>query len=99
MQSECEVEPMLRLWRSVLAQSVQDALAPDGEMRAGVGHLSALRWFGSRDFRMICEMAGVCPDRMMTRLAPRLALARVGSFAEAARGLVSDEKMALRRVG
>lgn len=61
-------------------------------------HIAAWRWIGTRDYRRVCEMADICPDRLATALAPRVALAKAGNYTEAARGLVSDGRMDLRHV-
>lgn len=96
MQSECEIVPIRRLWAAVLSQAITDALAPGADAMRGGKHTDAWRWIGSRGCRRVCELADICPDRLMTALAPRVALAKAGNYAEAARGLVSDGRMETR---
>ena len=60
----------VRLWRAVLARGIADA---------ATGCPKARSWLGSRDFRMVCGLADLDPDRMRSdRLAgfARLAAAR-----------------------
>lgn len=60
----------VRLWRAVLARGIADA---------ATGCPKARSWLGSRDFRRVCDMADLDPDRMREeRLAgfARLATAR-----------------------
>lgn len=98
MQSECEVEPIRRLWAAVLSQAITDALMPTSQAVRDGNHTAAWRWIGTRDYRLVCELADICPDRLATALAPRVALAKAGNYAEASRGLVSDGTIELRHV-
>lgn len=56
---------MVRLWQSVLAQMINDALADNPyspENRRA--HIDAVRWFdrGGRDFDIVCTYAGQDPE-------------------------------------
>jgi hypothetical protein len=97
VQSECEIEPYRRLWAAVLSNAILDALAPTRKAARDGHHRVALRWLGSRNYRLACDLAGVCPDRLMTALAPRLEKARAGDYAAATNDLVSDGRLELRR--
>ena len=54
-----------RLWRRVILQAVQDADSNirSSQMRAAKHHARAWLTSGSRDFAMVCEMAGLHPQK------------------------------------
>lgn len=61
-----EVAPMRMLWRAVLVQALREArghIANTGGAIPPAGRKLELRrardWIGSRDFREVCELAGV----------------------------------------
>lgn len=62
------------LWASVLMTAIRDALAPDEKLQTRNGnHGSASKldraqaqsWVGSKDFRIVCEAAGLNPDYIL----------------------------------
>ncbi len=57
--------PEQRLWQAVLGQAVADAMMDDPQSQESVGAKKSARfWFDSadRNFRCVCEMAGMDPD-------------------------------------
>lgn len=56
-----------KLWVAVLAEMWNVALFDGlGAIPAGVGEVAAAdRWFGSRDFRMVCALAGLDDDKVL----------------------------------
>ncbi len=57
--------PEQRLWQAVLGQAVADAIMEDPQSSKSVdAKESARRWFdfADRNFRMVCELAGMNPD-------------------------------------
>jgi hypothetical protein len=69
----------LLLWAAVLWQQVADVCLQSalngGETKEGHAE-AAERWFGSRDFRLVCDYAGLDPDAVLDRVGPVLALPR-----------------------
>lgn len=63
------------LWLSVIHQAWVDATAPS-RVTGPTDILQAIRWFGSEDFRLACELAGV--DDVAIMRAYREARARHG---------------------
>lgn len=52
-------EPDARLWRAVLGAALHDAaLGKD------------TGWIGSRDFRLVCDLAGLDPEAVLDRFDP-----------------------------
>ena len=70
------------LWLGVLLQAMRDAFrsAQSEKGCAANEHLEALRWIGSRDFHMVCTMAGLNGVRVEQQLRRRLADWQAGVF-------------------
>ena len=57
--------PEQRLWQAVLGQAISDAMMEDPQSSESVdARKSARFWFdfADRNFRLVCEMAGMNPD-------------------------------------
>lgn len=72
-----EPERHRRLWGNVLLTGIKDALWPKiRKESSGSGGTTALeqhqarRWVGSRDFAMVCHLAGMAPDFMAESIRP-----------------------------
>jgi hypothetical protein len=79
-----EAEACRQLWVAVLAIGAQDVLAPNppgitdrGNARRAQGAASA--WLGSRDFRKVCNLAGVPPEHALARIEARRAALAAGA--------------------
>lgn len=60
--------PEMALWRAVVARMLEDAgIAPTTAEHARV-RLEARRWFRSRDFRTVCDLADVPPSAVLARV-------------------------------
>ena len=73
-----------RLWCAVVNQAVTEALWPrpiKNGGSSGISHLDkhlARRWLGSRDFRLVCSLAGYDPDFIMDAISPILGDTKAG---------------------
>ena len=57
--------PEQRLWQAVLGQAISDAMMEDPQtLKSMMDKKSARFWFdfADRNFRLVCEMAGMNPD-------------------------------------
>ena len=57
--------PEQRLWQAVLGQAISDAMMEDPQtLESMMNKKSARSWFdfAGRNFRWVCEMAGMDPD-------------------------------------
>jgi hypothetical protein len=71
--ASAEAEACRRLWVAVLAQGAHDVLAPNprgtGSKGAGdAARVSAAGWLRTRDFGMVCALAGISPDTARSRI-------------------------------
>ena len=73
------MSPEQQLWRSVIWQAFEDAFTTsefqrDGERRTlEQDRRLARRWFGTNDFREVCDLADVHPRTVMAEYERRLA--------------------------
>ena len=59
------MSPEERLWQAVLGQAISDAMMEDPQtLESMMDKKSARSWFdfADRNFRWVCEMAGMDPD-------------------------------------
>lgn len=70
------------LWLGVLLQAMRDAFRTSRSEKGccTTEHLETLRWIGSRDFHMVCAMAGLNGVRVEQQLRRRLADWQSGAF-------------------
>lgn len=71
-----------RLWVSVLVLAMKDCFQPlRGEFRVpSLQRVQARSWIGSRDFRSVCELAGVDPERMQEKIGHFIRLEDAGAM-------------------
>lgn len=63
-----------QLWRSVLAVALRDIFLPSVNRRTRTSKErdEAVAWVGSKEFHMVCALAGVDGPRMATRIRKRM---------------------------
>jgi hypothetical protein len=78
------------LWAAKLMAYMHDALRPE-KLGINLRPDVAQGWFGTRDFRLTCECAGLHPEKVMETYHTRLALTQQGRWEEALDGLVQKK--------
>ena len=70
MSDDGDAAACRRLWVSVLALALKDCFQPlRGPLHvASDERVDARRWIGSRDFRAVCELVGVDPERLQEKV-------------------------------
>lgn len=93
-ESRCSAAACRALWCAVINQQLELALAPS---RADLDYeiAAARRWFGSRDFHMICNLIGLNGTWIDAVVQPKLAdaIARE-TRGESLKGLLLVQKRA-----
>lgn len=68
MEPAVNENPAQALWRAVVARMLEDAgLAPTTADNSR-WRLEARRWFRSRDFHTVCDLADVAPGAVLARV-------------------------------
>ncbi|WP_299647955.1 hypothetical protein [uncultured Jannaschia sp.] len=67
------VHAMRRLWCAVLYEQVRLAISTPSSQQSSLAISQAVHWIGSRDFRFVCELAGLDPDWIERGIARTMA--------------------------
>jgi hypothetical protein len=72
------MNPERLLWQTILERAVVDALWPaparshDSSGTSKQAQREARAWFGTRDFRTVCYLAGMCPEYIGDKVRPMI---------------------------